>query len=178
MINVTSNIGDLVQRFKLIRELANNIDLSDALLIGVNAAKATMQFRIFNKGLDSNEVSLGKYAGPKKTVDKTGLSDFLVGNSATVRLSQYEKKRVKKGRQIRYKDLEFQGALRRGILVIKDSSVRVVCAIPNNDLFTIANAQEEYLQTEIFALSDRERELLRTNVIAAINQIYVRLFNS
>lgn len=178
MTGFNSNIGELIEKFKAIKERAQNVDLSDALVIGVNAAKGAMQFRIFNKGLDSGNVPLGSYRGAKSNAKNT-FSEFLVGVPAgQLRLSPYEKKRVKKGRQIRYKDLEFTGTLRRGIVVIKESQVRVVCAIPNEDLYKIAKYQEEQINAIIFELSEEERELLRTNVIAASKQIYDRIFNS
>lgn len=177
MTGFTSNISEIIERFKVLKEKAQNVDLSDALLFGVNAAKGGMENRIFTRGLDAGNVPLGSYAGPKKNV-RNIFSEFLVGSPQSLLLSQYEKKRVKAGRQIRYKDLEFTGTLRRGIVVIKESQTRVVCSIPNEDLIKIARGQEEKIGAEIFSLSDEERELLRTNVIAAVNQIYVRLFNS
>lgn len=177
MTGLTSNIEQVIERFKLIRDKSKQIDFSEALVLGVNAAKGSMQFRIFNKGLDNTGNALGKYKGRKKPV-VNDFSEFLVGIPKALQLSEYEKKRLKKGRQIRYKDLEFEGALRRGIVVIKESQDSVVCAIPNAKLYDIAKGQEKQIGTVIFALSEEERELLRTNVIEAVNQIYVRLFNS
>lgn len=182
MTGFNSNIKDVIERFKMIRDKSKQIDFSDALLTGVNAAKASMQNRIFNQGQDAAGSSLGKYRGKKKVVSNKKFegrkTDFLFGKVNVLNLSPYELKRVSKGRQVRYKDLEFTGALRRGVVVIKESQLSVVCAIPNERLFRIAKGQEEYLHTSIFALSDEEREILRTNVIEAVNQIYVRLFNS
>lgn len=181
MIGINSNIDELVERFKLMKKELQSVDLSDALVVGVNAGMALMKNRIFNQGLDAGGVSLGSYAGPKKKVSKKQFegrdTDFLFGNTNTPKLSQYEKKRVGKGRQIRYKDLEFYGTLRRGIVVIKETSTRVVMAIPNENLYVIAKAQEEYINAPIFRPSDEERELVRTNVIAAVNQIYARILN-
>ena len=185
MTGVTSNIEEVIEKFKAMKKELQTVDLSDALVIGVNAAKASMQFRIFNKGLDAGNLQIGSYAGPKKKAKKGQFDgrkkDFLFGDlpeGEEPQLSEYEKKRVAKGRQIKYKDLEFTGSLRRGIVVIKENSVRVVCAIPNEKLFNIAKFQEEYIKAPIFSLSDEERELLRTNVIAAVNQIYDRIINS
>lgn len=173
MIEITSNIEDVVAQFKALNEQLKTIDLSDALVVGVNAARGQMSFRIFNKGLDTGGTSLGSY---KKNISK---EDFLEGGfDLGTFLSPYEKKRRKAGRQIKYKDLEFTGTLRRGILVIKESQVRVVCAIPNEKLRKIATYQEEYIGSKIFGLSEEETELLKTNVIAAVTQIYDRLFNT
>jgi hypothetical protein len=184
MTGFNSNINELIEKFKAIKSELTTVDLSDALLAGVNAAKASMQNRIFNKGLDAGETPIGSYAGPKKRA-KTGEfdgrnKDFLFGDldeGVEPKLSEYEKKRVAKGRQIKYKDLEFTGTLRRGIVTVKESSTRVVAAIPNEKLYNIAKYQEEYIQAPIFTLTDKERELMRTNIIAISNQIYDRLFN-
>lgn len=177
MTEFHSNIDQLIVRFKLIKQASQQIDFSDALVVGVNAAKASMQNRIFNQGKDRTLTSLGKYKGPKKTTSKK-FSKFLVGTVKALQLSEYEKKRVGKGRQIRYKDLEFTGTLRRGIVVIKESSLSIICAIPDDKLIVIARGQEEYLNTKIFSLSDDERELMKTNVNAALKQMYDRLFNA
>lgn len=177
MTGFNSNINELIEKFKAIKTNAQNIDLSDALLAGVNAGKGAMENRIFNRGLDINNNPLGEYRGEKQNVKNT-FSEFLVGTPGQLRLTPYQRKRVKKGRQVRYKDLEFQGALRRGIVVIKESQVSVVCAIPNEDLFNISQYQEEDLHTKIFGLSEEEKEVLRTNVIAVSKQIYDRIFNT
>lgn len=176
MTGFTSNIEQVIERFKIMKENAQNVDFSDALVIGVNAAKAAMQNRIFNKGLDKNNSSLGPYRG-EKFISSKGLSEFLVGSVAGRALTPYEKKRVNKKRQVRYKDLEFEGTLRRGIVVIKESQTVVSCMIPSDTLANIARYQEEDLKTVIFTLSEDERELLRENVIAATTEIYDRLFN-
>lgn len=181
---MNSNIVEVIGRFKDMKKQLQEVDLSDALVFGVNAAKSAMQNRIFDQGLDAGNERIGSYAGPKKKVSKKQFegrnTDFLFGPVAgsAFKLSAYEKKRVKAGRQIKYKDEEFTGTLRRGLIVIKDTSTRVVCAIPNEKLLIIAKAQEEYINSKIFSLTDDERELLRTNVIAAVNQIYARILNA
>lgn len=181
MTGLNSNIGDLIEKFKAMKTQLQTVDLSDALVVGVNAAKAAMQFRIFSKGLDAGGTSIGSYAGPKKKQPKERFEgrdvDFLFGDVGEIKLSDYEKKRVAKGRQIRYKDLEFTGALRRGMVIIKESSVLVVCSIPNEKLYNIAKWQEEHIHASIFSLSDSERELMRTNIMEIVNQIYDRILN-
>lgn len=183
MTGLTSNIEEVIQRFKIIEKELQTVDMSDALVVGVNAAKAKMQFRIFNKGLDAGNTEIGSYAGKKTAVSKTKFegrdTEFLFGKteSKTVMLSAYERKRVAKGRQIKYKDLEFTGSLRRGMVVVKSSSTRVIAAIPNQRLYQIAKWQEEYIQAPIFALTTEERELLEKNITGAIKQIYARILN-
>lgn len=154
MINITSNIDKVIERFKIIAENAKNVDFSDALVLGVNAGKARMEVRIFNEGRDVDGNPLGAYKS------KT-----------------YKKKRQKAGRQINYKDEEFTGTLRRGVVVVKVNTTRVVCAIPNDSLFNISLYQEEQLDTKIFAFSEEERQLVRDNTIEAVKQIYARVFN-
>lgn len=177
MIGITSNIEQVIEKFKILKDNARNVDFSDALVVGVNAAKAAMQNRIFNKGLDAGNTPIGSYKGPKKAVNRGRLSDFLVGTSDNISLSQYEKKRVKAGRQIRYKDLEFTGTLRRGIVVVKENQTAVSCQIPSDELAVIARSHEEYINGPIFSLTEGERELLREQVIEATTEIYDRLFN-
>lgn len=181
MINFTSNIDEIVERFKITVEKAKQTDFSDALLVGVNAAKGRMQNRIFTEGLDAGKVPIGSYGGKKKVASLKLLEgrnkEFLVGDVKTLLLSAYERKRLAAGRQIRFKDLEFTGALRRGIVVIKESQIRVICAIPNEDLFKISQYQEEYIGAKIFELSDEERTILKENTIEAVKQMYVRIFN-
>jgi hypothetical protein len=187
MTGLTSNIDELIEKFQGIQSKAANIDFSEALLVGVNAARAAMDFRIFNEGKDSNEVSLGAYTGKKRNSRKKFKNDqskqFLIGGADTS-FTPYELKRVNRGRQIRYKDLEFTGDLRRGIVVVKESSTRVVCVIPNDALALIAQGQEEQVgeirgggPIKIFSLSERERDILKTNTNAALKQLYDRLLN-
>jgi hypothetical protein len=182
MTGFNSNIDELIERFKVLKDKADSLDLSEALVAGVTAARGSMTFRIFNQGQDIGGVSLGSYRGKKKRASKKQFqgrnTDFLFGNPATLKLSPYEKKRLAKGRQIRYKDLEFTGTLRRGIVVIQETDRRVVCAIPSEDLLLIAKGQEEQTNAEIFGLSDEEKEVLREHVIEISKQIYDRFFNS
>jgi hypothetical protein len=164
MFGLRSNIDQVVERFKGYGAKAAAVDPSEALLVGVNAAAGQMKFRIFNQGLDAEGDAFGKYMGRKVTTIK--------------------QKRLNAGRQIKYKDLEFTGSLRRGIVVLKDGNTRVVCVIPNESLFKIAKYQEEQISkftgqdANIFTLSKEERELMRTNIVEALKQIYVRVLNS
>lgn len=187
MTGFSSNINELIQRFEGIRDAP--IDPTNALLAGVNAAKAAMQHRIFNQGKDAGGKSLGKYMGQKRggmggaltkkifgldqaTKDRTvGFIDF------TRRFTPHELKRLNAGRQVVYKDLELTGALRRGIVTVRQQN-RVVCVIPHPDLYRIAKAQEDHLHTVIFALSEKERALMVQNTNAILKQEYDRVFKS
>lgn len=191
MTGLNSNIDQVVERFKALGARVKGVDPSEALIVGVNAARGEMQFRIFNKGLGTEGGSLGIYVGKKGRLSKLSeqrlfgkrKKEFLVG--ANDQFSPYEIKRIGKGRQIRYKDLEMFGSLRRGMVVIKTSNVRVILAIPNEKLFQIAKGQELQIgrilgvgEVVIFKPNAEERQLLRDNTIEALKQIYVRVFNS
>lgn len=191
MFNITSNIEQVIERFKLIKGNLSGIDLSEALVVGVNAARGQMMFRIFNEGKDNKNQSLGIYVGKKEKLStesfekKVGKKkkEFLVGQLDE--FSQYQIKRIKSGRQVKYKDLEFTGDLRRGIKTIKESNIRVVAAIPNDKLFQIAQGQEKQIgrilnnpEVKIFIPSEEELQLLRDNTNEALKQIYDRIFNT
>lgn len=185
MTGLTSNLDQIIARFKLVKSDVQTIDFSDALVGGVNQAKAQMQNRIFNQGRDADYNPFGKYRGKKKRVSLKKFegrkAEFLFGDitgNNPLNLSPYELKRVEKGRQVRYKDLEFTGALRRGIVVIKESNTSVVCAIPNEDLYKIAKGQEEQLDTVIFQQSDSEKQTMIETINALIKQGYDRIFGT
>jgi len=181
MTGFNSNIEELIEKFKVLKDKANTLDLSEALIAGVTAARGAMSFRIFNLGHDVGGVPLGSYRGRKKRTSKKQFEGrntaFLFGDQKNLKLSPYEKKRLAKGRQIRYKDLEFTGTLRRGLVVIQEDERRVVCAITSDELIAIAKGQEEQINAEIFGLSDDEKEVLREHVIEIAKQIYDRFFN-
>lgn len=188
MFNITSNIDGLIDKFKAIGDKLPAIDPSQALLVGVNAARGQMTFRIFNEGKDSEGISFGIYTGKKEKINtektfKKKNKKFLAGEQD--QFTEYEQKRIGRGRQIRYKDLEFTGDLRRGIKVIQDSNIRVVLMIPNDELFKISKFQEEQIgkilgrgEVKIFVLSEEERNLSRENTKEALKQIYDSLFNT
>lgn len=191
MTGITSNIDDVIERFQGLAKNAKQVDFSEALTVGVNAAMGKMKFRIFNKGHDAFGLDLGKYTGRRESISLKSINKFKKLKIAKdvdfdAGLTDYEKERLKKGRQISYKDLEFTGALRRGIVVVSESNKSVVCMIPNDDLFNISKYQEKMIAElqgsqeplKIFALSDEEREVLKTNTIEALKQIYVRVFTS
>lgn len=178
MTGFHSNIEEVITHFQSLVNDTGRTDFSDALKFGVNAAMAEMQVRIFNKGLDSNSVSLGKYKGKKKgttLLKGNPKSGFLAGKRS--QFTPYELKRLKAGRQVNYKDLEFTGDLRKGIIVVKESGTLVSCSIINNKLILISEGQEDQLKTEIFSLSDHEKQILIDNTSEALKQLYVRIFN-
>jgi len=186
MIGITSNIDEVIERFKRKADQAANVDVSQALTAGVNAARGAMTNRIFNKGLDSNKATLGQYKG-KKGKKSTAKARAILGKKKRLEFfttnfqgefSEYEIIRIEHGRQIRYKDLELTGTLKRGIVTIKQTSNRVVCAIPSNKLFKIAQGQEKQIGTTIFQLSDEERQVLKDTTNEVLKQIYDSIINT
>jgi hypothetical protein len=192
MINITSNIDEVIERFKRKADQAGNVDVSPALVAGVNAARGAMTNRIFNKGLDNQGVSLGKYAGKKKKLSKAK-DQFLFKKrkrefftlDVESEFSEYELLRIKAGRQVRYKDEELTGTLKRGIVTIKENESRVVCAIPSNKLFLLAGYQEQQVgrirqgsNPKIFSLSDQERQVLKDTTNEVLKQIYDGIINT
>jgi hypothetical protein len=171
MTGMKSNIDEVIARFKNFKDGAQNIDYSEALLVGVNAARAKMAFRIFNQALDAQNTTLGKYTGKKI--------------SKAVPLTPYELKRVSKGRQVSKKDLEFQGNLRRALRTAKENNTRVICVITNPNLVKISQYLEQQIGkirggavVKIFYLSPEERDFLIKNTAAALKQLYVRAINT
>ena len=100
--------------------------------------------------------------------------------------SNYEKKRLRHGRQIAYKDLQFTGSLKASIVTAKDGTKRVVCWIINQGDADIARYQEQQIakirggagRAQIFELSDPERIELKEVTQAALSQLYDRLLNT
>lgn len=189
MLTIKTNLDELLEKFKKAAEESQNIDYGEALLVGVNAGMGLMKNRIFNQGQDKFGVSLGKYVG-KKTGVKAGnkIRKLRIAKELNFDdgLTDYEKERLRDGRQIGYKDLELTGDLRRGVVIGQESNVRVICWIPNDFLFTIAKYQEEQIASirgdadpaQIFALSDDEKKAVEENTKEAIKQIYDRIFNN
>lgn len=206
MTGLTSNIDQVIQHFQKMANQTKEIDVSQALLAGVNAAAGQMKFRIFNEGKDAEGNSLGQYKGRKKTFSpKQQLSaDFkkklsnsrLLGpenqTGDSFNFSEYELIRLRDGRQIRYKDLELTGSLRRGIVPADQndtsgvvSKTKVVCAIPNTDLFNIARYQEQQIgkirgtdSVRIFSQSAQEKQTMTEVITETVKQLYDRVFNS
>lgn len=186
MLTIKTNIEELIAKFKKHAEDLANVDFSEALLVGAEAGLGQMKYRIFNEGLDRDLVELGRYSKKnaeikrKKTINAEGEEEF----GLDFGLSPYEKERTKAGRQIRYKDLEFKGDLRRG-MVIGVQPGKAFAWIPNDFLFKIAKYQEEQIGSmrgggtvKIFYPSDDEKTIIQENTQQAIKQIYDRVFNN
>lgn len=95
--------------------------------------EADMKTRIFNEGKDVQDVGLGKYS-PK-----------------------YAKYRQENSKQIGYKDLEFDGDLRRSIQVGTSGDRTVLGYIRDNSRL-IAQGQEKQTKKIIFKPSASERK--------------------
>lgn len=115
----TSNTKEILARIKLIREQIANGVFSDALVAGLNAGMGAMKRRIFNQSLDANGVTLGPYFS-----------------------EQYERDRVREGRQINRKDLEMTGTLRRAIEIVTVNNLKAEVRITNENRAEVARKQE------------------------------------
>ena len=166
---IQSNMPDLIAKLERVKaNVLTSPDISDAMLSAINAGMGKMKFRIFNKGLDAEGVSLGKYTG-KKSKKKL--------------ITPYEEYRVSRGRQIGYKDLEMEGSLRRSIQTAKVDNNKVVIAITNDETAKIAGYQEIQIgkirgtgDARIFTFSESEFEFVKQEGNAAIKQVIQKLF--
>lgn len=173
MINVTSNVAEIVQKLKAAERNASTYDFSAALVSGVNAGMALMKNRIFNTGQDAEGQSLGKYTGKKtritsrkhtstkdqiadvdvlkklkkqrKTLHKNIKENLDITHATEEGYTEYEKTRVAAGRQIAYKDLEFHGSLRRAIVIVQTTQNQVDCLINNKFESDVARWQEKQI---------------------------------
>lgn len=202
-MQINSNIDDVIAKFKAIAQKAAEIDVSAALVVGMNAGLGQMKNRIFNQRQDAAGASLGKYTGKKgKVTGRYRLNSEDPGDASVKKLAKkqnkrlmeysgedltpYEKKRVKHGRQIAEKDLEFDGDLRRA-MVLGSPAPREVNAIINNARQSqVAGYQEQQIArirgqsapVVIFSPSEDEKQTVRDNTSAALKQIYDRIFNT
>ena len=123
---------------KSLKEFANSEVPMDLLLVAVNETKAEMQNRIFNSEKGAKDVQ-GK-----------GLGNYS---------NAYANYRKKLGRQVKYKDLELTGALRRELETVRsDDNIKIV--IRSESEVKKAKYIEEQEKQTIFALSEEEQKLV------------------
>lgn len=160
-MQLKSNIPEIIERLERFKTAvggnSNSVppgpDIADAMLSALNAGMGQMKFRIFNKGLDAEGNSLGRYT------------------------KAYAKKRERLGRQTAYKDLEVTGSLRRAIEVAKEGNQKVVIAFVNEGEALIAGYQEKQTNTRIFTPSQSEFEFIQAEGNAAIRQTLIKMYN-
>lgn len=205
-MQLKSNLDQVIKRLQQLRNEAANLDVTAALLQGVNVARAQMLVRIFNNGLDKGSRSFGKYTGRKHGISSRRFKSRLgkepvaeerrkkvsetkrkfkknVRDTGDSEFTEYEKRRLEHGRQIRYKDLEFSGSLRRSIITANDGDRKAVCAINNAKEAKIAQYQETQIggirgegqRARIFGLSDQEKTKLKEETNIALKQVYDRI---
>lgn len=157
-----SNTKEVLARLALIRaNLAAGV-FSDALVAGLNAGMGVMKRRIFNQSLDAEGITLGPYYS-----------------------EQYERDRVREGRQIARKDLEFAGTLRRSIEVVAVNNTKAELRITSPIEAEIARKQEQMIfnlknglpynaygsgKVPIFELSPDELDIVRTTTSTLLAQ--------
>ncbi len=103
-----SNTKEILARLALIRATIASGAFQDALVAGLNAGMGVMKLRIFNQSLDALGNPLGPY------YSETHIRD-----------------RVREGRQVARKDLEFKGSLRRAIEVVAVNNLKAEVRITN-----------------------------------------------
>jgi hypothetical protein len=198
-MEVTSNIEQIIKRLQQVVQEAATVNVSDALLAGVNDAKAQMEQRIFGTGKDKENKPLGKYAGKKskltsrKFANQTSKKGIVLKKavhknaaaSGEESFTEYEKKRLSKGRQIGYKDLEFYGSLRRAIVTANEGTDKAVCVINNEQEALIAEYQEKQIgkirggdRAEIFGINQQELDTCVETTNGVLKQIFDNLFKT
>lgn len=201
-MELKSNLEDIIKKLQQVAKRAEALDFSEPLVAGLNAAMGRMKFRIFNSGQDSKGVSFGKYIGKKTRATNRKFKAKKYGNKenekgkakkrkrldknkeADTLYTEYEKKRLAFGRQVNFKDLEFTGGLRRGIVVAKISDTKAAVMIPNEQLYKIAKYQSEQIskivgqELRIFGFSDEEKQINTSTTNELLNQIYAGLFRT
>ena len=221
-MRIETNISEVVKKLERIKAAFSGGQrppgIDDAILSSLNSGMGLMKRRIFNNGEDALGNKLGNYHGSKtkvteKKFSKTRYSIFgpsvsidqegerlrktqrknLKGSVASGSdLTEYEKYRMSRGRQIQYKDMELEGSLRRNIEVVKEENGRVVIAITNPENAKIAAYQEQQVgniragahpikgsaePAKIFILSREEFEMVSVEGKRAISQVVKNLFD-
>lgn len=171
-------LANKLQRAKpLIREA-----VADLELFAANQMLGKMQHRIFTKG-GATIGKIGKY----KTLKTTNRSKTLkaltrskkrksaIGDRSN--LSPYERKRVKAGRQIGYKDLEFTGDFKNSFHVGKRNG-KYTFGIVGDKNKLIAQGQEEQAGKLIFVPSISEKQEVQEECMDFIRDRVSDIFKS
>lgn len=199
-MEIKNNIPDVIKRLEDFKAkvLNGEINFADAMFSALNTGNGLMKRRIFNLGEDAEGRPFGRYVGNKsgltrrkfsiasddaidekqRKADKNRLNRVIKGNTTGQFYTEYEKKRLSRGRQIAYKDLELEGGLRRSIEVFLDGP-RAVIAIANAEEALIAKGQEaqigrirgEATPAVIFTLSEEEYIQVQTEGNRLIQQL-------
>lgn len=130
----------------------------DFLLLGAKYSEALLKQRVFSKGINSNELSIGKYKDRK-----------------------WATKRFNAGRQIAYVDLNFTGSLMDSIQSVVDEQDAVV-HINDDKKYLIAKGQEELQgrkkglrKMDIWNLTKKEEEAVQNYIEELIDEQIDRL---
>jgi hypothetical protein len=176
-------LANKLERAKpLIREA-----LADMELFAANQMLGKMQHRIFGQGGATNG-KIGKYKSlitknRSKTLKALGSGKggkkrrTAIGERTN--LSPYERKRIKAGRQIGYKDLEFNGDFKLAFKVGKRNG-KFVFGIVGDKNKLIAQGQEEQNKKLIFVPTINEKAEVNAEAIEFLREksgdIFRRLF--
>lgn len=177
-------MADLFSIRNYLNKLKQAIDsgkLGDALVSAIDYGNGLMQQRIFTRGQDILGQSFGEYIGRRRSLSLGAQQALLIKAKTSVQkrrarlavspLTPYQRKRVAAGRQIGYKDLEFEGEVRRAIQRVIENERTVTLAFNNDHSGLVARGQEQQIQniregrpgttrhpnpTPIFTFSDDE----------------------
>lgn len=128
-------------------------ETGNLLLLGAKDLEGRMKTRIFNKGKNSNETSIGKYKS-----------------------KYWIKQRGKKGNQTGYVDLEYTGDLRNSMQVVQEKNA-VYFAIINDKDYLKSQGQEiiqgkkkGQSKMDIFTPSKKERVAVQNYIADLIEE--------
>jgi hypothetical protein len=188
---------DIKKYLQGLAQIVESGDFADALVSAINTGNGLMQQRIFTRGEDAEGNSLGGYVGKKIPLGIASRERIIAGANTRVKknraaksiqtLTPYQRKRTLSGRQIGYKDLEFNGELRRSIQVFVQNEASVVLAFNNDHSADVAHGQEQQIANirqgrpgttrnsnpvPIFSFSDDERDqVIDQGVTLIVDQI-------
>ncbi len=192
-----AEVLDIKKYLQGLAEIVESGQFADALVSAINTGNGLLQQRVFTRGEDTLGQSFGKYVGRRVPIGIASRERLIAGANTRVKknraaksiqtLTPYERKRTLAGRQIAYKDLEFNGELRRSIQVFVEDEKSVVLAFNNDESGLIARGQENQITnirqgrpgttnhpnpTPIFSFNDDEQNfVIDQGVTLIVDQI-------
>lgn len=182
-------IGVLEKRIKAIKDAFDAGRFGEALIGALNTGNGLMQDRIFGQNKDVEGNSFGVYIGRPRKARLIKSANQLQNKRnkaiAGLRLTPYQRKRARLGRQFDHKDLELRGELRRSIQTQLEGEKSAVIEFSNIESALIARGQENQITNirngskavtkgngiKIFNLNQDEREQVIEQGKELINEI-------
>lgn len=179
----------LTKKIEGLKEAFNNGKFGDALVGALNTGNGLMQQRVFNQNQDIEGNGFGQYIGKKHKAklltSKNRTENKRLKALAGQDLTSYQRKRLKRGRQIAKKDLELEGGLRRAIETKIENEKAAVLEFNNDEAAKVARGQENQITNirntgkgttkgkgiKIFGLNTSEKEQVVEQGAELIKQI-------